>query len=107
MKKIASRASALAASLLLAVAAFFVGTAPASAVVWNCSTGYGSVGAWGKCLAGDTQTYRVNVLCQNIFTRDSYYKGGNWVDRSWNVPSTVNGCGAFEQYVGQPWISTP
>lgn len=65
------------------------------------------VGARGKCLEGDTQTYRVNVLCQNIFTRDSYYKGGNWVDRGLNVPSTVNGCGAFEQYVGKPWVSTP
>ncbi len=37
------RAASLLAAFVFAVTALFAGTAPASAVVWNCSTGYSSV----------------------------------------------------------------
>lgn len=98
--------AAAVATGLAATVGISVGAAPAQATVWNCQTGYSSVGAWGKCLSGDTQTYKVNVLCQNIFTRSSYVKSGNWVTRNSGVPSTVQGCGAFEAFYGTPWTQS-
>jgi len=97
----------------LSVAAVVVGSiamtaAPASAAVYNCTTGYSSVGAFAKCLTADrpsTDKYRVRVLCQNIFTRQSHTVYGNWVTVNSSIPSTVQGCPAFEAFYGQPGAS--
>jgi hypothetical protein len=80
----------------------------ASASVWNCKTGYSSVGAWAKCLSGTPSNvqYRVNVLCAGIFNSYSYKKSGNWVKLGSQTPTTIGGCGWMEHYVGQPTVSS-
>ena len=87
-----------------------VNTNSASANVWNCRTGYSSVGAWAKCLNGTPSNvqYRVGVLCAGIFNSYSYYKFGNWANLSSNsqTPTTIQGCGFMEHYVGQPTVSS-
>jgi hypothetical protein len=96
-------AVATGSAIVLAIGCVVVSTAPASATAWNCTTGYSSVGAWGKCTSGDT--YHVKVLCQNIFTRASETVNGNTVTVSSHQVSTIQGCPSiFEQYYGQPWV---
>lgn len=85
-----------------------VAAQPASAAL-NCTTWYSAQGyAQGKCLTGESggNYYRVKVLCQNWFTRASRTVSGNTVHVNATYPSTVDGCGAFESYYGQPWIQT-
>lgn len=40
---------------------------PAQASVWNCSTGYGPVGPWGRCLNSSSGHYRANLNCRTVW----------------------------------------
>jgi len=108
MKKIKKVVSGVFLGAILVVGSVLSGAMPASAVVWNCSTGFGSVGVYGVCASGERpgDTYRVKILCKNWITQSSYTKAGNWVTLSSGQPSTISGCGAFEAYYGSPWVST-
>lgn len=84
--------------------------APANAIVWGCTTGYSTVGAFATCSNADNRTtdkYSVAVLCQNWFTKQSRVVYGNQVTVNSTTPSTVQGCGAFESFYtqgGPPWV---
>lgn len=100
--------SLVAGAALVAGSFIMVSAAPANAAVYNCTTGYSSVGAFAKCLSADrpaTDTYRVRVLCQNIFTRQSHSEYGNWVTINSGIPSTHQGCGFGYAYYGTPYAS--
>lgn len=81
--------------------------APAQANVWSCNTGYSSVGAYAKCNDAQNRSndrYGVAVLCKNWVTQQSYVKYGNPVKVTMSSPSTVQACGAFENFYGSPWV---
>ncbi len=88
------------------VASSVLVAAPAQAAVWDCSTGFSSVGPYGTCFSSDitNPSYQIRILCRNIFTGSTYVKGGNWVGLG--QTSTIQGCGVFEQYYGSPWVSS-
>jgi hypothetical protein len=105
VKRLNARQGAIAtvSAMALALGGITGAATAANAVGWNCTTGYSSVGAWGKCLSGDT--YQVKVLCQNIITRTSETMYGNRVSVTSGQLSTVQGCPNFlEQFIGQPWV---
>lgn len=93
------------AALLIGTSSAVISTQPAHAV-YNCVSGYSTVGAYSKCGMPANTWYHTNVLCQNIFTLSSYTKYGNWVNTNSSDQSTIQGCGAFERYYGDPWAST-
>ena len=106
IKKFKRATAVSVAAAALVAGSVLVSVTPANAVVWNCVTGYSSVGVYGKCGSGDTSLYYVNVLCQNWFTRSSRVVSGNVVSIYSSTPSTVQGCGAFESFYGTPWVSS-
>lgn len=63
--------------------------APASAYVSGCTTGFSSVGAWAQCSFSSSGYYKVRVLCQNPFTKSSYFAYGPKKKVGSQVPSTV------------------
>jgi hypothetical protein len=79
--------------------------APANAV-YNCVTGFSSVGPYAKCGAPANSVYRVAILCQNYFTFVANPKYGNWVNTNSSTPSTIQGCAWFEHYYGSPWVNS-
>ena len=92
-------------SIALGVVAALGFAAPAHAV-YNCTSGFSSVGAYSKCGSPSNTWYRTNVLCQNRFTLNSRVVSGNWVSTSSTKPSTVQGCAWYERYYGMPWASS-
>ena len=98
--------AALFAGSMLAVAFAGLGAAPASAAVYNCTTGYNGNGwAFAQCSTADkpkTDRYRVAVLCRNAFWQ-SHTVYGDWQTVGSGQPSTIQGCPAFEVYYGTPW----
>lgn len=96
-------------TVLVALSSSVLVSSPSAEAALNCSVGYSPQGwAWGKCLTGQPRgdKYRVVVICQNRVTRAAYYKYGNIVRVGNTYPSTVDGCGFLEQYLGDPRTQT-
>lgn len=101
-KKVAPFAVLVAAT----VASSLITLAPTAYAAHNCTTGFQSNGwAWGKCTSAypGEERYRVNMLCQNIFTKASHLVNGTVVSVYETTPSTVTGCDWNESYYGDPW----
>lgn len=106
LRKAWKRAVLLASSVGLAAGIGIAAAPMASAGVWNCSTGYASVGAWGYCANGDSAYFKVNVLCQNVFTLGSRVVSGEPERVGGQYSSIVSGCAWYERYYGNPWTNS-
>lgn len=100
------RAATLVLTALLALASAVALATPANAAVWNCSTGYSSVGAWGWCGSGDVAYFKVNVLCQNRFTLTSRVWSGAPQRVGGQNSSVVTSCDWNEAFYGTPWANS-
>lgn len=99
-----ARAVAILCGAILAGATIGV-TTPAFAV-YNCVTGFSTVGPYAKCGSPANSIYRVAILCQNYFTLEANPRYGNWVNTNSSTPSTFGGCAWYEHYYGNPWVNS-
>lgn len=95
---------AVTAVLIAQLGISLVAATPAQAAVWNCSSGYNSVGPWGYCASGDSANFRAHINCRNWFTKlHTKQLSGPWRPVGGNSPSVIGGCGLGEEYYGSIW----
>lgn len=92
----------LVSTILFSVSLAIMTPGAAHASVWNCSSGFGSAGAWAYCRNGDSANFQVVVVCQNVVTLSSRYQYGPARPVGGSQPSTTS-CQWYERFSGQPW----